>query len=103
LDEHRGASNISFGLPDRPGLNAAFIAMAIGAGMTCAITNPLETEIRRAILAADVMVGHDENCASWINYGREAQAARPASATAPAPQAPRQRPRPRATSPETAG
>lgn len=61
-----GASNISFGMPDRPALNAAFLSMAIGAGMTCAITNPLEEHIRKAILAADVMMGHDENCQYWV-------------------------------------
>lgn len=65
-----GASNISFGLPGRPTLNATFLAMAIGAGMTCAITNPLEEEIRRAILAADVMMGHDENCQAWLRANR---------------------------------
>jgi 5-methyltetrahydrofolate--homocysteine methyltransferase len=69
-----GASNISFGLPDRPALNAAFIAMAIAAGMTCAITNPLEPEIRKMILAADVMLGHDENCAAWLATHRAASA-----------------------------
>src|SRR3990170_7182499 len=61
-----GASNVSFGLPDRAGLNAAFLAMAIASGLTCAITNPLEESIRKAILAADVMMGHDENCAVWL-------------------------------------
>jgi 5-methyltetrahydrofolate--homocysteine methyltransferase len=61
-----GASNISFGLPDRVTLNGAFLAMAIGAGMTCAITNPLEESIRKLILAADVMMAHDENCAAWL-------------------------------------
>lgn len=69
-----GASNISFGLPGRTTLNAAFLAMAIAAGMTCAITNPIEPEIKRAILAADVMMGHDENCAAWLGAHRaEAQ------------------------------
>jgi 5-methyltetrahydrofolate--homocysteine methyltransferase len=66
-----GASNISFGLPDRGTLNAAFIAMAISAGMTCAITNPLEESIRKTILAADVMMGHDENCIAWLSAHRE--------------------------------
>jgi 5-methyltetrahydrofolate--homocysteine methyltransferase len=65
-----GASNISFGLPDRPTLNAAFIAMAIATGMTCAITNPLEPEIQKIILAADVMMGHDENCSAWLKAHR---------------------------------
>ena len=69
-----GASNISFGLPDRPALNAAFISMAIAAGMTCSITNPLEREIRKMILAADVMMGRDENCAEWLTYVRNHQA-----------------------------
>ena len=54
-----GASNISFGLPNRAGINAAFLAMAIGAGMTSAITNPLEAEIRQSIMAADVLNGRD--------------------------------------------
>ena len=67
-----GASNISFGLPDRAGLNGAFLAMAIASGMTCAITNPLEESIRKAILAADVMMGHDENCAAWLAAHRGA-------------------------------
>lgn len=70
-----GASNVSFGLPNRAGINAAFLSMAIGAGMTSAITNPLEPEIRQAILAADVLAGHDLNCATWIRTYREPPAA----------------------------
>jgi 5-methyltetrahydrofolate--homocysteine methyltransferase len=66
-----GASNVSFGLPDRPALNAAFLSMAIAAGMTCAITNPLESEIKKAIMAADVMMGHDVNCTAWILAHRD--------------------------------
>lgn len=66
-----GASNVSFGLPNRDPLNATFLAMAIGAGMTSAITNPIEAEIKQAILAADVMMGNDENCATWIRENRE--------------------------------
>ncbi len=61
-----GASNVSFGLPQRPPLSATFLAMAIGAGMTSAITNPIEHEIKQAIMAADVMMGNDENCMTWI-------------------------------------
>ena len=67
-----GASNISFGLPNRQALNATFVAMAIAAGMPCAITNPLEAEIMTAIRAADVMMGHDENCMVWIQAQRTA-------------------------------
>jgi 5-methyltetrahydrofolate--homocysteine methyltransferase len=66
-----GASNVSFGLPNRAALNAAFLPMAISAGLTCAITNPLEAEIKQALLAADVMMGNDENCTTWIMANRE--------------------------------
>ncbi|MEJ2747952.1 MAG: dihydropteroate synthase [Anaerolineae bacterium] len=66
-----GASNVSFGLPNRKPLNAAFLSMAISAGLTSAITNPLEAEIKQTILAADVMMGHDENCAAWIMANRQ--------------------------------
>jgi 5-methyltetrahydrofolate--homocysteine methyltransferase len=65
-----GASNISFGLPDRATLNATFLAMAIAAGMTCAITNPLEESTRKTILAANVFMGNDENCLAWLNAQR---------------------------------
>jgi len=65
-----GASNISFGLPDRPTLNATFLAMAMAAGMACAITNPIEELIRKTVLAADVMMGHDDNCRSWLSAHR---------------------------------
>ena len=70
-----GASNIGFGLPNRAGLNAAFLPMAIASGMTSAITNPLEPEIRQAVMAADVLMGHDEHCAAWIARYGEAPAA----------------------------
>ncbi len=61
-----GASNISFGLPEREGVNAAFLAMAAGAGMTSAISNPLHTEVRKAIMASDVLLGKDKDAARWI-------------------------------------
>ena len=66
-----GASNISFGLPNRNGLNSAFLAMAMGAGMTSAITNPLHGEVIQAVLGADVMMGHDPDCLRWIKKYRE--------------------------------
>jgi len=66
-----GASNVSFGLPNRAGLNAAFLPMLIAAGMTAAITNPLEAEVKQAILAADALSGNDENCMAWILANRE--------------------------------
>jgi 5-methyltetrahydrofolate--homocysteine methyltransferase len=61
-----GASNVSFGLPNRTGLNAAFLPMAIASGLTSAITSPLHAEMLQAIKAADVLMGNDPHCASWI-------------------------------------
>jgi 5-methyltetrahydrofolate--homocysteine methyltransferase len=75
-----GASNISFGLPAREGVTAAFLISAIGAGMTSAIMNPLHTEIVRAIMGADIMMGHDPDCMRWIRRFREAPAQGPAGA-----------------------
>ena len=66
-----GASNISFGLPNRNGFNGAFISMAIQAGMTSAITNPLHAEVVAASLGADVMLGKDPDCSRWISRFRE--------------------------------
>lgn len=62
VDTICGASNFSFGLRNRPALKGAFIAMVISAGMPCAISNPLEREVRQAVLAADVLIGHDPHC-----------------------------------------
>ena len=72
-----GASNISFGLPNRNGLNAAFLTMAAGAGMTSAITNPLHTEVMAAVRGADVMLGHDPDCRRWMEAYREQVPATP--------------------------
>ncbi len=66
-----GASNLSFGLPNRNGLNASFISMAIATGMTSAITNPLHPELMQAVRGADVVMGHDPQCANWIRTYRE--------------------------------
>jgi 5-methyltetrahydrofolate--homocysteine methyltransferase len=66
-----GASNVSFGLPNRPGLNPTFLAMAIGAGMTSAITNPLEAALMQAVRGADVLMDHDLQCSNWIKAYRE--------------------------------
>jgi len=69
-----GASNVSFGLPAREGISATFLSMAIGAGLTSAIMNPMHVEIVRACMAADVMMGHDPDCTRWIKRFREAPA-----------------------------
>ena len=66
-----GASNVSFGLPDRPALNAAFMAMAMAMGMDAAITNPLEPVVHTAILAADLFLGHDAYGGKWIKDFRK--------------------------------
>jgi 5-methyltetrahydrofolate--homocysteine methyltransferase len=68
-----GASNISFGLPNRPAVNGTFLAMAIAAGMPCAITNPIEAEIKRSIMAADLLMGHDEDCMAWVMANRDSE------------------------------
>jgi 5-methyltetrahydrofolate--homocysteine methyltransferase len=70
-----GASNISFGLPDRLALNCTFLSMAIACGLTAAITNPLEPEIYKTILAANLMMGHDEYAMNWIRAYRKVQKA----------------------------
>jgi 5-methyltetrahydrofolate--homocysteine methyltransferase len=69
-----GASNVSFGLPDRATVNAAFLPLAMHAGLTCAITNPLIPEVRRAVLAGDLLLGHDEYAMRWIARFRAEQA-----------------------------
>lgn len=69
-----GASNLSYGLPNRNGLNSAFISMAIASGMTSAITNPLHSELMQAVRGANVVMGHDAECAEWINANRPATA-----------------------------
>lgn len=66
-----GASNLSFGLPNREGLNVSFIGMAIASGLTSAITNPLKPELMQAIRAADVIMGRDAECAGWIRAYRQ--------------------------------
>jgi len=68
-----GASNVSFGLPDRSVLNAAFFPVAMYAGLTCAISNPLISEVRKAVLASDLLLGHDEYAMRWISVFRQDQ------------------------------
>jgi 5-methyltetrahydrofolate--homocysteine methyltransferase len=70
-----GASNVSFGLPDRAPLNAAFLAIAMSNGLTCAITDVTKPAIRNAVLASDVLLGHDEYAGAWIANFRQRQKA----------------------------
>jgi 5-methyltetrahydrofolate--homocysteine methyltransferase len=81
-----GASNISFGMPARALLNSTFLSMAIAAGMTSAITNPLEPEIRHAIYAADLLNGHDEHATRYLAAMRRAKAASAQNASTPPPE-----------------
>jgi 5-methyltetrahydrofolate--homocysteine methyltransferase len=74
-----GASNISFGMPDRKFINATYIAMAIHAGLTCPITNPLQVEVRTAVLAADLSMGRDEYGLGWIKAYRKREKEKVAS------------------------
>ncbi len=66
-----GASNVSFGLPNRQVVTGTFLAMAIASGMTSAIMNPLHAEVKAAIMAADVLSGNDRDCAAWIRAHRD--------------------------------
>jgi 5-methyltetrahydrofolate--homocysteine methyltransferase len=70
-----GASNISFGMPDRRSIDASFLTMAVHAGMNTAIANPLHPEVRTAVLAADLLLGRDAYGAAWIADHRAKQAA----------------------------
>lgn len=57
-----GLSNISFGLPDRPRLNAAFLHMAVSAGLDAAIADPMDDQLMAAVRTAEVLVGKDRHC-----------------------------------------
>jgi 5-methyltetrahydrofolate--homocysteine methyltransferase len=67
-----GASNVSFGLPNRHVLGAAFLPMAMAAGLTSAIMNALAPEIVGAVKAGDLLLGHDPWGANWIAAYRSA-------------------------------
>ena len=65
-----GASNISFGIPNRRVMNAHFLSMAAAVGMTSAIMNPLHKEDMDAIWAANTLNGHDPDCSEWLRVNR---------------------------------
>jgi len=69
-----GASNVSFGLPDRLTVNQAFLALAIQSGATCSITDPVK--LGGAIKAADLLLGRDDYAMRYIKYFRSAEALR---------------------------
>ena len=70
-----GASNVSFGLPDRRAVNAGFLAMAIGAGLSAAIVDPTVPEVLGSIHVADLMAGRDDYAVRYLSYYRATQAA----------------------------
>ena len=82
-----GASNVSFGLPNRHGVNAAFLPMAITAGMTSAIMNPTRVQEMEAINAANLLMNNDPNGAAWIGFARIVEAVRDGASFADAAQA----------------
>ena len=63
---------MSFGLPNREGVNAAFLNMAIASGLTSAITNPVAEGVRHAVMASDVLMGNDQDASRWIRQFRVA-------------------------------
>ena len=64
-----GASNVSFGLPDRPAINEVFLAMALAAGVNAPIVNP--TEARRVVTIGNLLLGHDDFGMNYVTYYRE--------------------------------
>jgi 5-methyltetrahydrofolate--homocysteine methyltransferase len=70
-----GASNVSYGLPERKAINSTYLALAIARGMTAAITDPTQPELRTTLLACDLLMGHDEFAMKWIRAYRAAQKA----------------------------
>jgi 5-methyltetrahydrofolate--homocysteine methyltransferase len=66
-----GASNVSFGLPDRHTINQAFLSLAMGLGATCAITDPIK--LTSTIRATDLLMGRDQFGARYLTYWRANQ------------------------------
>jgi 5-methyltetrahydrofolate--homocysteine methyltransferase len=69
-----GASNVSFGLPERPTINAAFLTLAIQMGATCSITDP--SKLGQTVKAADLLLGRDDYSMRYLKYFRAAEALR---------------------------
>ena len=73
-----GASNVSFGLPDRHSVNSAFLALAMQAGVTCSITDPIK--LGSSIRATDLLLGRDANSIRYLKYFRATEKLREAEA-----------------------
>jgi cobalamin-dependent methionine synthase I len=65
-----GLSNISFGLPARSHINRAFLTLALAAGLDCAILDPLDGKMRAALVAAELVLGHDRHCLKYTRAYR---------------------------------
>ncbi len=70
-----GASNVSFGLPERKVINTAYLALGVARGLTAAITDPTVPEIRWTLLACDLLMGRDPYAARWLKAYRAARKA----------------------------
>jgi len=71
-----GASNVSFGLPERPTINQTFLTLAIQMGATCSITDP--SKLGATAKAADMLLGRDDNSIRYLKYFRLAEKLRTA-------------------------
>jgi 5-methyltetrahydrofolate--homocysteine methyltransferase len=71
VNQTMGASNISFGLPERHPINGVFLAMAAIHGVTCPILDPTVWEIRRSVLITDLLLAKDSYCMNFISVYRE--------------------------------
>ncbi len=81
-----GVSNISFGLPNRDFVTAAFFTLALQNGLRAAIMNPRSFEVMKAYRTYLLLSGHDEGCAEYISFaGNSVMQTTPISATVPAP------------------
>ncbi len=75
-----GASNVSFGLPDRPSINTAFLALVMQAGATCSITDPIK--LGGTVRATDLLLGKDSNSVRYLKYFRATEKLREQEAAA---------------------
>jgi 5-methyltetrahydrofolate--homocysteine methyltransferase len=74
INVNLGASNVSFGLPERPTVNAAFLTLGIQMGATCAITDPIK--LGQTVKAVDLLLGRDVNSVRYLKYFRSAEGLR---------------------------
>ncbi len=72
-----GASNVSFGMPNRHAINAAFLPAAMTVGLTSAVMDARTPEIVSAVRAADILLGNDQYGGNWITRFRAMEAAKP--------------------------